>query len=150
MEITGTWVLESWRRFDANGGVSAPFGEKPEGMLIYAPDGNMAVMMVPRERPRLDTDDPLGGCESERARAYSSCLAYVGRYHRDGETVVHELEASLFPNWSHTSQARPLVLDGQGQSQRLLLQVKDATGRLTNEIAWRRRDEPLLAAKTTR
>lgn len=136
MEIAGSWTLESWRRLNADGSTSEPFGERPNGLLIYAPDGNMAVMMVPADRPRLCTEDPLGGSEAERARAYSSCLAYVGRYRVEGTRVLHELEASLFPNWSFTDQARPFVLDGD----RLVLQVKDAEGRVTNEIAWRRRD----------
>ena len=46
MEIAGTWALESWNRFDANGTSSQPLGDRPNGVLIYAPDGGMAVMMA--------------------------------------------------------------------------------------------------------
>jgi hypothetical protein len=138
MEITGTWTLESWDRIDADGSTSNPFGSGPTGLLVYTPDGNMAVMMAAADRPKLDTDDPVGGSMEARAGAYSTCLAYVGRYRLDGKSVIHELETSLFPNWSGTQQVRPFVLD----DKRLILQVRDADDRLTSEIAWRRRDNP--------
>lgn len=134
MDIVGTWILEGWRRYRQDGSIQHPFGERPRGLLIYTPDGYMAVQMVSAQRCRLDTDDALGGSEAERAQAYSTCLAYFGRYRLEKETVVHELEGSLFPNWSNTSQVRPFVIDGH----RLILQVKDETGRLTNDIGWSR------------
>lgn len=135
MTITGTWLLETWRRHETDGTVSYPFGETPQGMLIYTPDGHMAVQMVEAERPRLDTDNPIGGTLQERADAYSSCLAYFGRYELDGTSVIHRLDGSLFENWAGTAQVRPATLDGD----QLILHVVDPqTGHVTNEIAWRR------------
>ena len=134
MNIEGSWALETWRRSEVDGSVSYPFGEKPNGILIYTPDGHMAVQMVEANRALLDTDDALGGSEAERAQAYSSCLAYFGRYRIEGRSVVHELNGSLYPNWSGTDQARPFVLD----QCRLVLQVEEPDGRISNEIIWRR------------
>ncbi len=134
MDIAGTWDLELWDRFDDDGSAIQPLGSSPSGTLIYAHDGGMAVMMAAADRPKLDTDDPVGGSLEERADAYSSCLAYVGRYRVDGDSVIHELEASLFPNWSGTEQTRPFLLD----EDRLVLQVRNEDDRITNEIVWRR------------
>lgn len=94
----------------------------------------MAVQMVVGQRPTLDTDDPVGGDVEERAQAYSTCLSYFGTYEIQGDEIVHYVEAALFPNWSNTTQRRPFVLE-EGV---LILQVKDAAGRLTNEILWER------------
>jgi hypothetical protein len=134
MDIVGTWRLVTWRRYAEDGVLEHPFGEHPDGLLIYAPDGHMAVQMVQAGRPALGTDDALGGSEAERASAYSSCLAYFGRYRLDDEQVTHLLDGSLFPNWSGTSQARPFRID----DDQLVLEVRDENGRVTNEIAWRR------------
>ncbi len=134
MKIVGTWALETWRRYETDGTSFYPFGERPDGLLIYTPEGHMAVQMVQADREKLKTDDALGGTLSERAHAYSTCLAYFGRYQVEGESVVHLLDGSLFPNWSGTHQARPFVLDGS----QLVLQVKEPDGRLSNEIVWRR------------
>jgi hypothetical protein len=134
-DIAGTWTLESWQRFGTDGTTTSPLGPRPDGMLIYGPDGAMAVMMAEAGRPHLDTDDPVGGTVEARAAAYSSCLAYVGRWRVDGATVIHDLETSLFPNWAGTEQERPFLLD----DERLALRMHDPDGRLTNEITWRRR-----------
>ena len=94
----------------------------------------MAVQMVAVDRPRLDTGDALGGEVEQRASAYSTCLAYFGRYEIRENEVIHQVEASLFPNWSGTVQARPFVFEGED----LVLQVKADDGRVTNEIVWTR------------
>lgn len=134
LDITGTWRLVTWRRFDDDGTFFHPFGEQPDGILVYTPDGFMAVQMVQADRPTLDTDDAVGGTESERAAAYSTCLSYFGRYRIGDDQVVHLLDGSLFPNWSGTSQVRPFRLDDGD----LVLEVRDPSGHITNEIAWRR------------
>lgn len=134
LDISGTWRLATWRRYEDDGTFFYPFGEQPDGILVYTPDGFMAVQMVQADRPTLDTDNAIGGTEGERAGAYSTCLSYFGRYRFDGEQVVHMLDGSLFPNWSGTSQVRPFRLDDGD----LVLEVRDASGRITNEIVWRR------------
>lgn len=132
INITGTWALRAWRRYLDNGTVVYPFGENASGLLIYTSDGYMAVQMLTADRPPLQTDDPIGGSLEERAAAYSSCLAYFGRYEVDGPNVTHKVESSLFPNWSDTIQERPFVCSG-GE---LSLQVRTEDGHLTNEIVW--------------
>jgi len=132
--IAGTWRLKTWRRFEEDGSVFYPFGEDACGILIYSPDGHMAVQMLASERPLIETDDALGGSEQQRAAAYSSCLAYFGTYEVRGQSVVHKVAASLFPNWSNTVQERPFVRNGQ----ELVLQVTTEDGRITNEIVWER------------
>lgn len=135
LDITGAWQLKTWKRYLDDGTTAYPLGTRPRGILVYTPDGSMAVQMVVADRPRLDTDDPVGGSVQERAAAYSTCLSYFGTYEvKDGE-VVHHVDAALFPNWSNTTQARPFVFDGSS----LALQVRDATGRVTNEIIWERK-----------
>jgi hypothetical protein len=97
----------------------------------------MAVQMVAKDRPRVDARDALGGKVEERAAAYSTCLAYFGTYEVRDNAVIHQVEASLFPNWSDTVQARPFVFEGED----LVLQVKADDGRVTNEIVWARKQE---------
>ncbi len=134
LDITGTWRLVAWRRYSDDGTFFHPFGDEPEGILVYTPDGFMAVQMVRADRPTLDTDNAIGGSVEERAGAYSTCLSYFGRYRIGDDHVVHLLDGSLFPNWSDTAQVRPFRLDDGD----LVLEVRDPSGRITNEIAWRR------------
>jgi hypothetical protein len=136
-ELVGTWQLVAWRRLADDGTVTYPLGEDAHGLLVYTRDGRMAVHMMAANRPALDTTDPLGGPVQQRADAYSTCLAYFGSYEVRDKTVIHRVDASLYPNWSGAEQERPLTYeDGQ-----LVLRTPPTPGphgTVVNEIAWTR------------
>lgn len=139
MDLTGTWTLVAWRRVADDGSVTYPLGEDAHGLLVYTANGRMIVQLAAADRPQLDTTDALGGDVQERADAYSTCLAYFGSYEVDGDTVVHRIDASLYPNWSGAEQSRPYTWDGH----ELVLRtppVEGPTGTVVNEIAWARED----------
>src|SRR5690242_21445357 len=96
----------------------------------------MAVHIAGPDRPAIATDDPLGGDEAARADAYSTYLAYFGSYELDGDSVVHHIDASLFPNWSGEKQVRPFVAEGD----ELVLRTPPTTGddgaSVVNELVW--------------
>jgi hypothetical protein len=110
--LIGRWRLLAWEISDASGSVVRPLGDDATGLLIYAPDRSMAVQVVAADRRRFGTADPLGGTEELRALAYSTCLAYCGRYDVRGETIVHTVEVSLFPDWAGAEQVRLFELAG--------------------------------------
>jgi hypothetical protein len=76
----------------------------------------------------------LAGSSEEKARAAESYISYCGRYEFRGDSVIHHVELSLFPNWSGVHQERlvevtgdrltlrtsPLLLDGLEQTARLV------------------------------
>jgi hypothetical protein len=132
--IAGSWKLLAWRRLEGDN-IIYPFGEDATGILIYAEDGSMAVQMTAAHRPTIPTTDALGGDPEQRAAAYSTCLAYFGTWEVDGGNVIHHVEASLFPNWSDTTQTRPFTCDGQ----ELILRTPPApgpNGTVVNEMSW--------------
>lgn len=141
VRIVGTWRLVAWRRLEGNK-ITYPFGEDARGMLIYAEDGTMAVQMTAANRPSIQTTDPLGGDVNQRAAAYSTYLAYFGVWEAVGDKVIHQVEASLFPNWTATIQSRPFTYDGQ----ELVLRTpptSGANGTVVNEMVWVRWMAPL-------
>lgn len=141
VNLAGTWKLLSWRRIEQDGakdGASTyPLGEDASGVLIYAPDGSMAVQMTAAHRPAIRSVNALGGDLHERAQAYSTCLAYFGTWEVQGETVIHHIGSSLYPNWSGTLQSRPFDCDGST----LVLRTPPAAGKrgtVVNEMSWSR------------
>ena len=137
--LVGTWRLEAWSRHIEGAPTVHPLGTDAVGLLVYAPDGWMAVQMTAAHRDKIGIDDALGGPVAARAAAYAGCLAYFGTYSVDGETVVHRIAASLFPDWTGEAQARPFTLHGDRLVLRTPPHVVD--GRSTfNEMAWRRAD----------
>lgn len=111
-ELVGRWQLTAWTATDEAGAVTTPFGEYPQGCVIYTPGGWMSGHLAIAERRELSTPNALGGTETERAEAYSSYVAYCGEYRLEGDTVVHVLRMSLFPNWVGTEQRRFVDLSG--------------------------------------
>ena len=139
--LRGTWKLIAWRRIATDGTVSYPLGADARGLLIYTPNGGMAVQITGANRRALATDDPLGGDAEARAGAYSSYLSYFGTYELQGETVVHRIDGSLYPNWCGEKQVRPFTA---GHGELVLrtppMQIGDGTT-VVNELAWAR-EEP--------
>ena len=133
--LVGAWRLTEWSRHTDGEPVAHPLGPDAVGLLVYAPDGSMAVQMTGAHRDNIGGDDPLGGPAAARAAAYSGCLAYFGTYDVEGTIVTHRIEACLFPDWSGEAQARPFTLDGDRLVLRTLPHAVD--GRATfNEMAW--------------
>lgn len=136
--LGGNWKLVAWRRIRSDETVTYPLGTDARGQLIYAVNGRMAVQMMGAARPALTTDDPLGGDRAARAEAYSTYLAYFGSYELEGESVVHHIDGSLFPNWSGEKQVRPLSAEGDELVLRTPPTVDDSGVTTVNEMVWAR------------
>lgn len=104
--VVGTWLLQSWVSTDAEtGAVVNVFGEHPTGYLIYTAGGHMAVVLTADGREKLSGDRYNTPVE-ERARAFSSSVAYSGTYEITPEGIMHHVKASSFQNWVGTDQFR--------------------------------------------
>lgn len=133
--IVGAWRLSSVRIEGARS--RSPHGEDPVGWLLYCPEGVMSVVIGDRERPRVGSSDPRAGSAEIRAACLGSFAAYAGRWRREGEEIVHDIDIAWFPDWSGAQQRRRAYLDGE----RLVLQGPESVidgepGRLV--LSWRR------------
>ena len=117
--LVGAWRLVSWETRADEGSIDYPLGRDAVGLLIYTDDGHMAVSISRPSRQLFAADDLLGGTSDEKARAVESYASYCGRYERHGDSVVHHVEMSLFPNWTGRDQERRVELDGD----RLILET---------------------------
>ena len=111
--LLGTWRLVSWEnRSVGDGEVSHPLGKDAVGYIMYGPDGYMSVAIMRPDRARFAAGDLLGGTIEERARAAETYVSYCGRYEFRGDTVVHRVELSLFPDWVGIEQERLVEVEG--------------------------------------
>jgi len=107
--LIGTWRLISWEnRSVEDDRVSYPLGEDAVGYIMYNPDGYMFVAIMGPNRPKFAAEDHLSGTTEEEAQAEQTYVSYCGQYEFHGETVVHHVELSLFPNWVGVDQKRLL------------------------------------------
>jgi hypothetical protein len=139
--ILGTWRLISCIDRDAEGRETYPFGENPDGFLIYTEDGFVSAHLERRNRPVHQSPDPIGdGTPEEFVTTGRGYMAYCGRYtlEEDRQRITHTMTVSLFPNWLGMSQVRLASFEGE----RLVLRTEQpmlVNGQYrTAELVWRR------------
>jgi hypothetical protein len=114
--LIGGWRLRSWVSVADDGSEAGPLGDSPAGLLAYTAEGTMVGIMSRGDRAHFATDDLTGGTRVEQAGAFATYIAYGGRYAVDGDTVIHTVETSLFPNWIGTEQRRRFALSDGGRT----------------------------------
>ncbi len=140
-DLIGRWDIISWLQLYDDGRRQAPLGERLEGFIRYTPEGDMICMIANADRKNFETGGQWNASEAEKAAAYSSMLAYAGRYRVEGDAVVHEVQTSLFPNWKGGEQRRCIRLEGR-DALFIEARLEDRTpeARIA-QLAWRRANE---------
>ena len=79
---------------------------------MYNQDGYMFVAISCPNREKFAAGDLLRGSIEEKAQAADTYVSYCGQYEFRGDTVVHHVDLSLFPNWVGVEQERLVELRG--------------------------------------
>ena len=72
-----------------------------------------------------------------KAAAFDGYLSYAGRWHLDGDDVVHTVEQALVPEVVGREQRRRLLLDGERLILSYVLSARSGIDR-TFVLTWRR------------
>jgi hypothetical protein len=110
-DFIGTWKLVSveLRRGETT---QYPFGEDPDGFIMYTHEGRMAAFVAPKNRLLFKSSDIMGGSTEEKVAAVDTFVSYCGRFEVLSDRVVHHVEMSLFPNWVGGKQERFFKFEG--------------------------------------
>jgi hypothetical protein len=105
--VVGTWKLVSVTSTNDKSEVNkVALGQNPSGLLTYTADGRMMTIISDGGRKPLSTPDRVAAPAEERAQAYSTFMAYAGRYTFTCDKVVHHVEVASLQNWVNTDQTR--------------------------------------------
>ena len=113
-QFVGAWNLVSYEDRSDDGRVVQPYGPSPYGRLMYDFDGNMSVLLMASGRDKFESNNSSRSTPDEAKAAFDAFMAYCGMYRIDEEqgAVIHQLEASSFPNWENTEQVRLFSFSG--------------------------------------
>ena len=112
-KLVGTWKLLSASLSSAGSERNdAPFGLSPTGFLTYTQEGRMSAMMSYSGRKPLSVIDLSLASVEEKAEAFTTFLAYSGRYTLMEDTVIHHVEISSIQNWTDTDLVRLIKFQG--------------------------------------
>ena len=107
-KFVGVWKLVSFEQRTTAGALTYPMGQKPVGRLTYDASGHMSAQIMLPDRTRFDAPSKVRGSPEQKIAAFDGYTAYYGTYTVDDahRTVIHHVEASLYPNWVGTEQRR--------------------------------------------
>jgi len=135
--LLGTWRLVELVSRGADGDAVYPFGRDAVGYITYTPDGRMSVSIMSADRARFASEDIAGGTTAEKATIAETYLSYCGTYEIRGNTAVHHVEVSAFPNWIGADQVRTFALDGDRLSLTTPPLLRNGVRR-TSHLRWER------------
>lgn len=106
--LIGMWQLADYKVTYLDGKTMHPYGPQAAGLLVYDPQGWMAVQIMRPGIARFEVDDRWMGTSEEVQAAFNGYQAYFGRYTIDNEAkiVTHHVAGSTFPNYIDKKQAR--------------------------------------------
>ncbi len=113
-KAVGTWKLISWETVRSNGqALNIVMGPHPIGLIIYEPNGYMAVQGMNDPRPMF-AENGLTATRDELRNAYFGYYAYWGAYtiNEADSTVEHNIQSSLRPPEVGVKYKRSLSFDG--------------------------------------
>ena len=137
----GTWILVTSEFRTSAGKVTYPLGEKAVGILIYDTGGRMAAQLMRPDRPKFASGDMRGGTPEENKAAVEGYVAYFGKYEVNGTngTIIHHVEASLFPNWLGQDQVRSFEFSADAGTLTLkTLPLLSGGQEMTGVLVWKR------------
>jgi hypothetical protein len=134
------WKLVTSEFHTSDGKVTYPLGEKAVGILMYDGGGRMAAQLMRPDRPKFASGDMRGGTPEEIKTAVEGYVAYFGTYEVDDKkgTVVHHVEASLFPNWLGQDQIRFFEFSADLLTLKTL-PILSGGQEITGVLVWKRR-----------
>ena len=141
--LIGAWKLVSYveKPVDA----SAPFhpmGEKPEGIIMYTPDGYMSAQLMRPGRPQFASGDWFSGTDQEIKQEALGYIAYSGAFHTDEvkQTLTHSMFVSLFPNWLGQTQPRVVKIEGDVLYLSTAAPITSGGKKTMSYLSWKRAD----------
>ena len=130
--LAGSWEMVSFENIAADG-TRRP-GAYDRGQIFYDASGRMSAQLM-HSSNQADQSPPT---DEARATAYRRYLGYYGPFVVDEAkgTVTHIVEGSSNPSWVGSRQVRYYELTADGQQ--LTLSVRNAEGRVTGMLVWKR------------
>lgn len=130
--VIGVWKLLRFEFQAEDGRIMYPFGKEARGSFIYTKSNRFSVQLMRVDRPRFAISDQMRGTPEETEASYRGSISYFGMYKVDEENgvIIHQVEASLFPNMEGTEQIRYFELKEN------LLQLRTPTFKVAGEVTF--------------
>lgn len=140
-QLIGAWMLVSYEEKPVDGSpTNYPMGEKPQGIIMYTPDGYMSAQLSTPNRKPFASGDWFKGSDDDWKQEGSTYIAYTGEFHVDEEakSLTHSMFISLFPNWIGQTQPRVVKVEGEYLFLHTANPIESGGKKVNSYLKWKR------------
>ena len=140
-QLIGAWRLVSYSESPVDGSPKrSPLGEKPQGIIMYTPDGYMSAQLMRPGRRNFASNDWFKGTPEEFVEEAAGYIAYSGPFHVDEEkqSLAHSVDVSLFPGWLGQTQARLVRIEGDFLHLATATPINSGGTKVMARLTWKR------------
>jgi hypothetical protein len=137
-QLIGTWALVLVDNILPDGTRTKPYGENPQGILIFDKHGNYAIQILRHTRPKFASGDKTKGTDEENKALVLGSNSHFGKYviNAQDQTITFKVEHAFFPNWEGAEQIRPFTLTAD-EFKYTVPNTTNGTG-VSGEVVWKR------------
>ncbi|MFI5137355.1 MAG: lipocalin-like domain-containing protein [Sphingobacteriales bacterium] len=138
-QLQGTWLLVSVDNIYPDSSRVHPYGDNPQGMLIFDDKGNYALQILKAVRAKIASGDKNKSTPEENAALVQGSNSHFGKYAVDeaSHTITFTIEHAFFPNWEGTEQKRQYTYTGD-EIKYVVTHTTQGGQSVVAEVAWRR------------
>ena len=138
-QLVGTWTLVSVDNIYPDSSRVHPYGDEPQGLLIFDTMGNYAIQILKAARPKIVSGDKNKCTPEENAMMVQGSNSHFGTYAVDeaGKTITFNIAHASFPNWEGTVQRRSYTYSGN-EIRYVVTHTTQGGQAVIAEVAWRR------------
>lgn len=137
-QLIGTWTLVLVDNILPDGKRTQPYGENPQGILMFDANGNYSLQILRAERAKFVSGDKTKGTADENKSLILGSNSHFGKYLIDAanNTITFQIEHAFFPNWEGTQQKRTFTLTDK-EFKYTVPTTTNGAG-VSGEVVWKR------------
>lgn len=138
-QFAGVWSLVKVENINPDSSITLPYGEHPQGSLVFETNGDYAIQILKAVRPKVAANDKNKATPEENAALVKGNNSHFGTYAVDTakHTLTFKIEHAFYPNWEGTAQERSYTLENN--VLRYIVTQTTNGGAITAVVVWKRK-----------
>lgn len=138
-QLIGTWTLVSVANIYPDSSRVYPYGQDPQGLLLFDEKGNYAIQILKTGRPTIESGDKNKCTPEESTALVQGSNSHFGKYkvNEQCRTITFMIEHAFYPNWEGTEQERFYTYTGN-EIKYVVTHTTQGGQKVIAEVAWQR------------
>lgn len=138
-QFVGVWSLVAVENINPDSSKTLPYGENPQGLLVFERDGDYAIQILKAVRAKVVANDKNKATPDENAALVQGSNSHFGQYSVEEarHTITFKVEHAFYPNWEGSVQDRLYTLENN--VLRYVVTHTTNGGAITAVVVWKRK-----------